>query len=333
MSAYTQSQLVLRRCSVFVLAVVLFVFFGAFGFAQESRLPRVRIGYPSMSMALLPALAVREKGFDTQEGIWIELVQARPSVSVVGLISGEFDFDVGIPSAVQAAAAQDLPIRVILEATKAPLFTFMVQRSIRGIGDLKRGTVAVTAMGGATHLITQAILESHGLKPGTDIRVIAIGGGMPAVFSALNTGNIDGALVSLPWQVRLEQRGFKGLAEASDYVRFPTNGLVAKADKLQMQKEKVRRVVRAHIRALRYLHSEKNTEEIVAHIRRRFNVDSEIAIQSLKRMRVVWSENGVPSKEGVEQILRMSPTGKIDPGILDRLVDFSIATEVSREAR
>jgi NitT/TauT family transport system substrate-binding protein len=209
----------------------------------------------------------------------------------------------------------------------------MAQRNVKSFADLKSRTVAVTAMGGATHLITQSILESHRLKLGADVRVIAIGGGMPAVFSALTAGTIDGALISLPWQIRLEQAGLRALAEASDYVRFPTNGLVAKAEKLQRESDKVRKVVRAHIRTLRYLHSDKNTEEIAAYIMRRFNVDGAIAIQSLKRMRAVWSENGVPSKKGVEQILRMLPAGKRDAGVLDQLVELSIATEVSREAR
>lgn len=318
---------------LFFLAISSILILVPLGFAQEASLARVRISYPSMSMALLPAMTVVEKGFDRKEGLWVELIQARPSVSIVGLMSGDIDFDVGIPSAVQAAVSQGLPLKVIFEANQAPLFTFMVQRDIKSLVELRGRNVAVTAMGGATHLITQTILERHGLNLGTDVRVIAIGGGMPAVFSSLKTRNIDGALVSLPWQIRLEREGFNALAEAGDYIRFPTNGLVAKADKVQREMDKVRRVVRAHVRALAYLRSEYNNADIVAHIMKQLKVDDDVAMKSLKIMRAVWSENGIPSKKGVEQILRLSSSASKVSEILDRIVDASIASAVKAQER
>lgn len=319
---------------LFFLAISSILILVPLGFAQEASLARVRISYPSMSMALLPAMTVVEKGFDRKEGLWVELIQARPSVSTVGLMSGDIDFDVGIPSAVQAAVSQGLPLKVIFVANEAPLFTFMAQRDIKSLVELRGRNVAVTAMGGATHLITQTILERHGLNLGTDVRVIAIGGGMPAVFSSLKARNIiDGALVSLPWQIRLEREGFKALAEAGDYIRFPTNGLVAKADKVQREMDKVRRAVRAHVRALAYLRSEYNNADILAHIMKQFKVDDDVAMKSLKIMRAVWSENGIPSKKGVEQILRLSSSASKVSEILDRIVDASIASAVKAQER
>ena len=77
--------------------------------------------------------------------------------------------------------------------------------SIRSPADFKGHTLGVTGLGSSTHLLTQYLVATHGVKP-ADVRFMAVGSGAGFV-AAMRQGVIDAGMTTEPTVSRLLHSG------------------------------------------------------------------------------------------------------------------------------
>ena len=122
------------------------------------------------------------------------------------------------------------------------------------MADLKGKNVGISSRGGAVDLLTQLIMQKHGLVPNKDVTSLVIGGQEDTVL-ALRTGRIAAALLTPPRPLILQREGFNRLGYSGDYMpTYPSGGIGVTDEKIKTssgrclrlrQRQRARPAVRA----------------------------------------------------------------------------------------
>jgi ABC-type nitrate/sulfonate/bicarbonate transport system substrate-binding protein len=96
---------------------------------------------------------------------------------------------------------------------------------------LRGRSVAISQPGGTVHRQLLKILE-HYKVDAKEVKLVNLGE-MPNRALALKAGNIDAAMLSIPYDLYLEQDGYKALAYLKDISEFPLLGLITHNDHLR----------------------------------------------------------------------------------------------------
>ena len=86
---------------------------------------------------------------------------------------------------------------------------------------------------------------------------------------------VDAAILAPPLDSEAKKKGFNILAWAEDILTFPETGLVAGVKKIQAKPDEIKRVIRAGIKANRYIRG--NRDGTIQFIMEWLKVNKEIA--------------------------------------------------------
>jgi len=225
--------------------------------ARQAPLQRVAINYPTRSAGSWPMFIAKEGGYYQKYGLDVDLVFGSGSVGVAMIASGEAVMtNSSMEQALQASARDGSLVSMGSMLNKGP-FSLMAAKGITSIKDLKGKSLAVSALGDAPHNYSIALLGKFGLKP-TDVQWVAVGTDATARAAALAGGRADATLVTAPQYFRLEEQGFRNLANLSDYddvyasnVYLFTKATVAKNPKLPEM------IIKAHAEAIKRFYDDK----------------------------------------------------------------------------
>jgi ABC-type nitrate/sulfonate/bicarbonate transport system substrate-binding protein len=317
-----------RFCHGCIGFVFLFMFWSP---ARGAELEKVRLAYPARSLSALHIQVAQKQGFFTKHGLQVEAIQMRPTISVAALLSGEVRYLASVGSAVRAAAV-GAAIKVVAVSNLAPFFSLVVRPHFTDIRQLKGKEIGLTGNPGGTNDRTmRLILREAGLDPERDVKLI-YAGDPPLLFSAFTSaGRFDAMFVSLPFPVLAEQKGYRVLINAAEKVEIPLSGLAVTTETLKTHREQVKRVVKAHVEAQRFIKSNKGAtlDVMVGWL----GLDRSIASRAYELYIPVVAQRATVAREGNRRVLEMEADSGVSLKIsdVDRLVDATIAEEVNRE--
>src|SRR5262245_31733772 len=203
------------------------------GWSQENAgLKRLRIGMPNRGATTLGLTAAQTHGFFRAQGLYAELIVMRPSSSLQTLMSGDLDFSTVLASGARASVS-GLPIRIVMTLTNGQDFTLVVRPDIHRVEDLKGKTLAVSGIGEFTDVGARMVLKKSGLTPDVDVKIRALFGNHPLRLSALQAGQIDGTVMSMPYNKMAVKMGFRELVYLRDLIKTPQGGLVTTLQKIR----------------------------------------------------------------------------------------------------
>jgi NitT/TauT family transport system substrate-binding protein len=293
--------------------------------AQE----RIRITYASNSLAFLAAFVAKDRGFYAKNGLNAELVQARPGIAIAALLSGDADYAEVLGSAIRSAA-KGAPIRAVSTSIKAPFFSLAAHPGTKGVRDLRGRSIGVTAIGGTNYISTRLLLQHFGVDPDREAKIIAIGD-EKLMYEALKIRRVDAVMVAPPFSVLLKREGFPLLAHTAQVLSIPFVGLSTTVEKIRQNRSQVKRVLKAEVEALRYLH--ENSAGTTEVIRKRFAMDEAMARESYAVVVDAFSKDGRIDPAGIESLLDLErKAGLIAKTVTaDQVVDISVGEEVLKE--
>ena len=235
-----------RRSSALIYYfVVILACFGRPAWSQESGgLKRIRIGMPNRGATTLGLSAAQTSGYFRSQGWFAELIVMRPSTSLQTLMSGDLDFSTALASAARASVS-GLPLRMVMALTVGQDFTLVVRPEIRRVEDLKGKTLAVSGIGEFTDVGTRIVLRKYGLTPETDVKLRALYGNHPLRLIALQAGQIDGTVMSMPFNKMAVKLGYRELVQLRDFIKTPQGGLVTTLQKIRGEPEMILRAVQS----------------------------------------------------------------------------------------
>jgi ABC-type nitrate/sulfonate/bicarbonate transport system substrate-binding protein len=324
----------------FGLSVVLLVCaFKASSFAQ-GRPVKTYVSHAAATLTDVPYYIAREKRFYLDEGLDVTsiFVQGR-ALSIQVLTAGSVDFSLATGSGTRAALT-GAPVKAIFVLNDKPFYV-LYGRPDLGVQkgeDLRGKKIAVTGVGAMTELAARAIVTHFGLNADKDVHILAIGGGT-SVWSAIQSGAVEAAILWPPFDVVANKMGMKKLLFVGDLIKLLGGGVMATDQVLRDNPDRAKRFLRATLRGMRYFTNEKNRSDNVAIMSRVFQLDQETILGCYDFLRSIQTTDGTISRATMESAIDIALQGNRDPKILAlskdeqirRMFDFSLAREILKE--
>ena len=303
------------------------------GSQESAALKRIRIGIPNRGVPNLGLLAAQAYGFFRSQGLDAELIVMRPSVSLQTLIAGELDFSTALASSARASVS-GLPLRILMSLTVGQDFSLVVRPDIRRVEDLKGKTLATSGVGEFTDVGARIVLKKYGLVPEVDVKLRALFGNHPLRLSALQAGQIDGTIMTMPYNKMAVKMGFRELVHLREVIKTPQGGLVTTLQKIRAEPETILRTIKAALMGNRFLKEHKS--EFVKLLAKESGVhDAVVAGLIHEEVVKLYSDTGIVSDEAMQEFIANSKEAvKTSREVsFSEIADFSFARRAGSELR
>jgi NitT/TauT family transport system substrate-binding protein len=295
-------------------------------------LDKLLITHSSESISITPLIYGIEKGLYRKEGIDLQFRVLRGELAVSSIVGGkDVDFMYGAGTAI-TAAVRGLPMKVVSHDFKSLLFYLMGNPNIQSGQDLKGKKVAVASLSGTGALATRASLRALGVDPDKDVTLIVIGAASIRM-AALEAGSVEAAIMPVPWNFRLTQKGFKELIFTGKVLTQPLTGIATSRERIERNPEQIKKMLRGFLRSLKAVKEDK--KDVVEFIGRRFGLDPATAEATHRIVLQTLSDDGTVSDAVLKDLLEQTKaeTGvKKEINIRD-IVDYSMVRQIHREIR
>jgi ABC-type nitrate/sulfonate/bicarbonate transport system substrate-binding protein len=297
-------------------------------FGQETR-AKIRVAIPSASICCLHLFAAQQwKSFE-ENGLDVEIIQMRPQVANAAMIAGEIHYFAGVGPNSVAATLRGLASRAVWFASDQLIYSLIARTEFRTLRDLRSKRLGVGGLGDTTEVSLRVGLEAIGENP-RDFVILGVGNSN--LMSALESGSIEAALLNPPLLYYAKRKGFRDLLDIGSHVKMPLGGLTTLVSTIQNRPAEMRRLMRAMQLAKRSLlqSKERGIDLIIRYLR----VNRETAEDTFADYQKTVSGNGVPSREGIEQIIKsLQLLGQFSGRKIafDEVADARIAREVAKE--
>ena len=205
----------MSRISLVVLLIVALTAPAAF--TQQAPLQKISINYPARSGGSWPLFIAKEGGYYQKYGLDVNLVFGAGNLGVAMITSGDAVMtNSSMEQALQASSRDPQALVSVGSFLNKGTFAMMAAKNIGSVKELKGKRIAVAQVGDAVYNYTVALLSKFGLKP-REITWIPVGNDATARAAALQSNRADAALLTAPSFFRMEEAGFKNLANLADH--------------------------------------------------------------------------------------------------------------------
>jgi NitT/TauT family transport system substrate-binding protein len=205
-----------------------------------------------------------EKGFFAAEGITIDRV-AAPSSAAVVLQATASALDLTVQGAfvdVIRAIDKGAPLAVVRITLQTPPYELNAKPSIKSLKDLKGKTVSIGGQKDVTRIYLNRMLEPNGLKD-SDVDLV-YAGASSARLAALESGAVDAAILTSPYNFNAVSDGFPVIGRTADYITdLPQNGTVVNRNWAAGHMDTLRRFLVASQKGTDWFMDRRNREEAI----------------------------------------------------------------------
>jgi ABC-type nitrate/sulfonate/bicarbonate transport system substrate-binding protein len=150
-------------------------------------------------------------------------------------------------------------------------------------------------------------------------------------MAAMETGSVEAAIMPVPWNFRMKQKGFKELIYAGKVMSQPLTGLATSKDRVDKQPEQARRMLRGFIRSMRAMKDERRG--VIDFVAKKFSLDGPTAEETYRIMIQTLTEDGTMSDGDLNELLEET---KQEAGVkraiaLRDIVDYSLLRRAAKE--
>lgn len=160
-----------------------------------------------------PVYLAQSQGFFAGEGLHVGIVYL-PAGPQAALATA---FCLGGTDTLIAAVAHHLPVQLVGSIFAVNPYSLLTTPEIKSWDDLRGKSISLGTKADVTAIVLQHLAAAHGLQ--NDDFSIVIGGNSGARFAALTTGNVQGAILSQPFDLLAQTKGMHVLASAVDSIR------------------------------------------------------------------------------------------------------------------
>ena len=290
---------------------------------------KIRIGVPELNAPFVPLALAEKRGFFREDGLQGEVIRINPTVALAALVSGELDYWTVIGGSV-AAAIQGVPLRVLACYVPGSPSALIARPEFKSVQELRGKAIGLNTSGGALESVGRLIFKHFGLDPDKEIKFLPLGTNERR-FSAMKQGLTAATLGSPPLDFLGKKMGFVVLARAHELFSYPTSGVVASVKKIKEKPEEVRRVIKAGIKATRYIRQDR--EGTIQFMIEWSKSDKEMATAGYESVLKLFNDDGsVPEKGLLLVIDELKKLAKVEREIApSEVADLSILKEVQKE--
>jgi ABC-type nitrate/sulfonate/bicarbonate transport system substrate-binding protein len=168
------------------------------------------------SASLWPLYIGQKNGYFDAADIKLEIIFSQSNASVIQQVAaGSLDVapSAGLVDPIRAID-KGAPLAIVRILLQAPPYALLAKPAIKQIADLKGKTIIIGGAKDITRIFAERMLTARGLKSGDYDFVFA--GATSARFSALESGAVDAAILTVPFNFYAESAGFTNLGFTFD---------------------------------------------------------------------------------------------------------------------
>ncbi len=242
-----------RRSLLLAAAVVI----GLVGWPQAQQLQKVTINYPTRSGASWPLYLAKEGGYYQKYGLDVELQFGVHPTGVAMLTSGQAVMvNHSLEQGMVAGTRDSGAFAMMGSSSNKGLFSLIGQKEFTNPKQLKGKRIAVGQIGDAPYNYTVALLGTYGLGV-RDVQWIPVGTDVSGRAAALQTGRADATLLTAPNYFRLEEAGYKNLANLADTNVFLATVYLFSRQAITANPRLPESIIKAHAEAIKRFYDDK----------------------------------------------------------------------------
>jgi NitT/TauT family transport system substrate-binding protein len=280
----------------------------------------------------LPFAIAEEKGFFKSEGVNGLVVVMQNQVVVNGVVTRNIDYG-GTFSNFIGAALSGLPVRIVMAVMDGSDHYLVTGPNIKRVEDLKGKKFGISSFGGTPHSEAIMILRKYGMNPEKDVIFLQIGGSSSR-YAALDSGSIDAAMLTPPFNKLAAKRGFNEILSFNEIMNIPLGGLAVHTQKIKEKPDEIVKMIKAMLKAIDYIRNRKG--DILAVMETKWGIKEADIREGIYRDIVgLYSRNGVATDEtmrNVVQLVRETRKSKDNLG-LSEIVDWTYAKMAQAELK
>jgi NitT/TauT family transport system substrate-binding protein len=303
----------------------------ALGHAQT--LKKVRMGSSSTNVSFLALYTALHRGFFKDEGIDLEIVFMPANLASTAVLNGDVDYNGAVTGTI-GAAVQGRPMKVLLFTVSKPLLFLIGQRNIKDVKQLKGKKIAGSSPGGSATLLANQALKQIGLEPGKDVSVLQMSGNAASRYAVLESGVVEGSLLSVPENIIAQEKGYNELLFLGDIVEFPQNGFGTSDKRIRENPDEVYRMVRATLRGLQFIWDKSNQEAVTNILMKQWKVnDRKMAAEMSRQVSRVLTKDAYVKPESVQVLIDLArESAKVTKPVgVSEVVDYSFLDKARKE--
>ena len=291
---------------------------------------KIRISMTGFAGQFMTFPLAQKRGFLKEEGIEAEIVRISAAAGRAALTNGDIDYSTGIGGTAIGGALSGIPIRVVACFVPAPVLGLVARPEFKTVQALKGKTVAILIPGGVAHFAARAIAKHFGLDAEKELKYLAVGP-PDARYAALTQGLVEAAVLGPPLDFEARKQGFNILARADEVMVLPETGLVAGVKKIHDKPDEIKRVIRAGIKANRYIRA--NRDGTVQFLMEWLKLTREAAAATYDSVVRVYNEDANVCDKGLRVIVDETKKNmKLSRDVpYNEIADLSILREAQRE--
>jgi ABC-type nitrate/sulfonate/bicarbonate transport system substrate-binding protein len=218
-------------------------------------LERIVLALPAVSGVFIPHMIARDRGFFREEGFEVEFPLMRANLVITALTSGEADYDGMIgPSIPPILLGQ--PHRVIGAVVVKSTRELTVLPEYQTIEQLKGKAIGVNSIGGGPYNSGHLAFQAFGVDPQREVTWLQVGGTQERL-AAMQQGAIQASIFSGSEVPLARAMGFPSILRLDDVAPLPESGMTTTISRIETNREQVKRVLKAMVRALQFVKSDK----------------------------------------------------------------------------
>jgi ABC-type nitrate/sulfonate/bicarbonate transport system substrate-binding protein len=263
---------------------------------DPAKAEEISLSYTASTLTFVAGRVANDQGFFRQEGLDVKFVQIRTAALVPALANAHIDYTMSFLPPVDSAL-KGIPVQMAGVFVDRSLHYLVTKSAIKSPADLRGKTFVINAvdLNGSTGLVFQALARHFGLEINKDVKWISAADS-PALFAMVQQGLADATFLVPPWPQKARSAGMNVLFRAGDVYSAPLAGLSTQKRTFKENPDQVRRVLRALIRATRFILQPSNEAATVGSIVQWLRMSKEEAAGALRDVTFAYSD-GVPRNE------------------------------------
>jgi len=235
------------------------IFIGALMAAVVGAQPpqKVTINYPTRSAATWPMYIAKEAGIYQKYGLDVNLVFGVHPAGIAMLVSGEAQMVNHSLEQGMLASTKDGSFVMLGSSLNKGLFSLIARKDMKDIKEVKGKRVAIGQVGDAPYNYTVALLGKYGIGV-RDVQWIPVGTDVTGRAAALESGRADATLLTAPNYFRLEEAGYKNLANLADHDDiFASTTYLFRKTLVQQNPKLPELLIKAHAEAIKRFYDDE----------------------------------------------------------------------------
>jgi ABC-type nitrate/sulfonate/bicarbonate transport system substrate-binding protein len=239
-----------------LLVAIVAVFTAVAAWPHAQNLQKVTINYPTRSGASWPLYIAKEGGYYAKQGLDVDLQFGVHPAGVAMLTSGQAVMVNHSLEQGMVASTRDGSFALMGSSSNKGLFALIAQKEFSNPKQLKGKRIAVGQIGDAPYNYTVALLGTYGLGV-RDVQWVPVGTDVTGRAAALQTNRADATLLTAPNYFRLEEAGYKNLANLAEHEVYAATTYMFAKSAVAANPKLPEQIIKAHAEAIKRFYDDK----------------------------------------------------------------------------